>query len=208
MPEESRRDALLAACTDHVLAEGLIGLSLRPLAKAVGTSDRMLIYHFGSRAGLVAAIIDEATARSVDYLGGLPARRSVRAGVLRLWQAYLEPPLHACNLIYVQAAASGYLGQEPYRTRGPRQQRALGGRHARLVRALRRAPPAVDRITQLVESALLGFHVDLATDTPEELTRGGARPRRRRPGAGRLWATAGAGPAWARRPRLPPLQPG
>ena len=74
MPEESRRDALLAACTDHVLAEGLIGLSLRPLAKAVGTSDRMLIYHFGSRAGLVAAIIDEATARSVDVPGR--ARRS------------------------------------------------------------------------------------------------------------------------------------
>jgi AcrR family transcriptional regulator len=87
MPEESRRDALLAACTDHVLAEGLIGLSLRPLAKAVGTSDRMLIYHFGSRDGLVAAIVDESTNRSVTYLKGLPASRSVRAGVLRLWQA-------------------------------------------------------------------------------------------------------------------------
>ena len=56
-------------------SEGLIGLSLRPLAKAVGTSDRMLIYHFGSRAGLVAAIIDEATARSVDYLRGSAGRR-------------------------------------------------------------------------------------------------------------------------------------
>ena len=30
----------------------------------------------------------------------------------------------------------------------------------------------VARITRLVESALLGFHVDLATDTPEELSRG------------------------------------
>ncbi len=172
MPEESRRDALLAACTDHVLAEGLIGLSLRPLAKAVGTSDRMLIYHFGSRDGLVAAIIDEATARSVDYLDRLAAPRTVRAGVLRLWQAYLEPPLHACNLIYVQAAASGYLGQEPYRS-------SVRDSNARWAAAMRGwfercgAPrQRVDRITQLVESALLGFHVDLTTDTPEELTRG------------------------------------
>jgi AcrR family transcriptional regulator len=172
MPQESRRDALLAACTDHVLVEGLIGLSLRPLAKAVGTSDRMLIYHFGSRAGLVAAIIDEATARSVDHLDGLAAPRTVRAGVLRLWQAYLEPPLHACNLIYVQAAASGYLGQEPYRSSvrdsNARWAAAMRGWFERCGAPRRR----VDRITQLVESALLGFHVDLTTDTPEELTRG------------------------------------
>ena len=155
-----------------MLAEGLIGLSLRPLARAVGTSDRMLIYHFGSRAGLVAAIIDEATNRSVGYLRGLPASRSVRAGVLRLWRAYTEPPLYACNLIYVQAAASGYLGQEPYRS-------SVRDSNARWAAAMRDwfercgAPaPRVDRITQLVESALLGFHVDLSTDTPEELTRG------------------------------------
>jgi AcrR family transcriptional regulator len=171
MPEESRRDALLAACTDHVLAEGLIGLSLRPLAKAVGTSDRMLIYHFGNRDGLVAAVIDEATSRSVAHITGMPAPRSVRAGVLNLWQAYLEPPLHACNLIYVQAAASGYLGQEPYRS-------AVRDSNARWAAAMRDwfqrcgAPRAkVDRITQLVESALLGFHVDLSTDSPDELSR-------------------------------------
>jgi AcrR family transcriptional regulator len=172
MPEESRRDALLAACTDHVLSEGLIGLSLRPLAKAVGTSDRMLIYHFGSRDGLVAAVIDEATNRSVAHLGGMRAPRTVRGGVLNLWQAYLEPPLHACNLIYVQAAASGYLGQEPYRT-------SVRDSNARWEAAMRDwflrcgAPrPKVDRITRLVEAGLLGFHVDLATDTPAELSRG------------------------------------
>jgi AcrR family transcriptional regulator len=172
MPQESRRDALLAACTDHVLAEGLIGLSLRPLAKAVATSDRMLIYHFGSRDGLVAAIIDEATNRSVAHLQGMTAPRSVRVGVTQLWQAYLEPPLHACNLIYVQAAASGYLGQEPYRS-------SVRDSNARWEAAMRDwfrrcgAPPKrVDRITRLVEAGLLGFHVDLATDTPSELSRG------------------------------------
>jgi AcrR family transcriptional regulator len=172
MPEESRRDALLAACTDHVLAEGLIGLSLRPLAKAVGTSDRMLIYHFGNRDGLVAAVIDDATSRSVAYLNGMPAPRTVKAGVLELWEAYLRPPLHACNTIYVQAAASGYLGQEPYRTAvrdsNDRWEAAMRDWFLRCGASRRK----VDRITQLVESALLGFHVDLSTDTPAELSRG------------------------------------
>jgi AcrR family transcriptional regulator len=132
----------------------------------------MLIYHFGSRDGLVAAIIDESTNRSVGYLQGLAAPSSVRAGVLRLWQAYHQPPLHACNLIYVQAAVSGYLGQEPYRS-------SVRDSNARWAAAMRDwfercgAPRArLDRITQLVESALLGFHVDLATDSPAELTRG------------------------------------
>ena len=171
-PSPHRRAELLARCTDQVLADGLIGLSLRPLAAAVGTSDRMLIYHFGSRDGLVAAVIDESTERSVAYLGSLTAPKSVRLGVLRLWRAYREKPLHACNLIYVQAAASGYLGQEPYRT-------AVRRSNDRWAAAMRDwfercgAPRSrVERITQLVESALLGFHVDLATDTPEELGRG------------------------------------
>jgi AcrR family transcriptional regulator len=48
-----RHDELLEQATDHVLEHGLIGLTLRPLAAAIGTSDRMLIYHFGSRDALV-----------------------------------------------------------------------------------------------------------------------------------------------------------
>ena len=154
-----------------MLAEGLIGLSLRPLAAAVGTSDRMLIYHFGSRDGLVTAIIDESTDRSVAYLRGLTAPRTVRAGVLRLWRAYHEPPLYSCNLIYVQAAASGYFGQEPYRTSVRRSNDHWAAAMRDWFERCGAPRAKVGRITQLVESALLGFHVDLATETPEELTR-------------------------------------
>lgn len=49
---------LLLAMSAHVRGTGLAGASLRPLAKAAGTSDRMLIYHFGSKAGLMAALLD------------------------------------------------------------------------------------------------------------------------------------------------------
>jgi AcrR family transcriptional regulator len=131
----------------------------------------MLIYHFGSRDGLVAAIVDESTSRRVAHINGMRAPRTVRRAVLDLWAAYLEPPLLACNLIYVQAAAAGYLGQEPYRS-------SVRDSNARWAAAMRDwfqragAPGRkVDRITQLVESALLGFHVDLSTETPAELDR-------------------------------------
>jgi AcrR family transcriptional regulator len=41
------------------LAEHGVGdTSLRALAEAIGTSHRMLLYHFGSREGLLAAVVD------------------------------------------------------------------------------------------------------------------------------------------------------
>ena len=49
---------LLLAMSAHVRGTGLAGASLRPLAKAAGTSDRMLIYHFGSKAALMAELLD------------------------------------------------------------------------------------------------------------------------------------------------------
>jgi AcrR family transcriptional regulator len=42
---------------DYVLAHGLSDLSLRPLAKALKTNARMLVYHFGSREGLMREIL-------------------------------------------------------------------------------------------------------------------------------------------------------
>jgi AcrR family transcriptional regulator len=48
---------LLAAMAAHVRLMGLAGASLRPLAKAAGTSDRMLIYHFGTKAALLTALL-------------------------------------------------------------------------------------------------------------------------------------------------------
>lgn len=43
---------------EYVLKNGLTGLSLRPLAKGVGTSARMLLYHFESREKLLALVIE------------------------------------------------------------------------------------------------------------------------------------------------------
>lgn len=58
-----RRAELLDAVTEFVLEHGLAGLSLRPLARAVGTSARILLYHFGSKEELVASALREARAR-------------------------------------------------------------------------------------------------------------------------------------------------
>ncbi len=51
------RENLLPKLAAHVLEHGLGGASLRPLAKAAGTSDRMLIYHFGNKETLITDVL-------------------------------------------------------------------------------------------------------------------------------------------------------
>lgn len=52
------KETLLPLLAGHVLQHGLSAASLRPLAKAAGTSDRMLIYHFGNKDDLIEQVLD------------------------------------------------------------------------------------------------------------------------------------------------------
>jgi AcrR family transcriptional regulator len=73
VPHSQARERLLAAAVDHALDAGIADLSLRELAAAIGTSHRMLIYHFGSREGLLIAVTQrvEATERATQTGTGL-----------------------------------------------------------------------------------------------------------------------------------------
>jgi AcrR family transcriptional regulator len=64
-PQPEIRERLLDACTDHALAHGLPD-RLGPLAAAAGTSNRMLIYHFGTRDQLLREILQRARQRQLD----------------------------------------------------------------------------------------------------------------------------------------------
>jgi AcrR family transcriptional regulator len=65
------RDTLLDSLADHVLAHGLAASSLRMLAAAAGTSDRMLLYYYADKSALMAAVLERIGAR---LLGELMAR--------------------------------------------------------------------------------------------------------------------------------------
>lgn len=167
-----RHEELLELATDHVLAHGLTGLTLRPLARAIGTSDRMLVYHFGDRDSLVTEVVVRTTERTIAAVDLLPGAPTVRSAVNRLWAAYRTEPLRGCLHVYCQAAATGLIGEEPYRSLA----RAANERWAGALRAyfLRSGTPPrrVGRVVTLVDSSLFGFHLDLATDRPDELAQG------------------------------------
>lgn len=64
-----RRDQLLERAYAYVLEHGLGGLSLRPLALAVGSSPRVLLFLFESKDGLVRALLARARADELELLG-------------------------------------------------------------------------------------------------------------------------------------------
>jgi AcrR family transcriptional regulator len=67
-PPATGREALLARAIWHFAEHGVGDTSLRALAEAIGTSHRMLIYHFGSREGLLAAVVDVVEQGARDTL--------------------------------------------------------------------------------------------------------------------------------------------
>lgn len=67
-PDSARKRQLLDLAYAHVLDNGLAGMSLRPLAEAVGSSPRVLLFLFGSKDGLVQALLARAREDQLQML--------------------------------------------------------------------------------------------------------------------------------------------
>jgi AcrR family transcriptional regulator len=95
MPREvGARDLLLQRVMAYGAREGITGKSLREIALGVGSSHRMLLYHFGSREGLLAAIVAAMEARQRAVLAELSERAQEPTQVmLGLWQQVSSPEL-------------------------------------------------------------------------------------------------------------------
>ena len=149
------------AATDYVLEHGLIGLSLRPLAAALGTSDRMLIYRFGNKDSLVAEVLRTSNARATEYVASLPGSKNPHAAVRDLWAAVSHPAVDGCHRLYVEAAALRLFGQEPYASivrETNNEWRSAVVDH--LTRSGLDGPAAL-RISTLIDAAFVGLRLDL-----------------------------------------------
>jgi AcrR family transcriptional regulator len=67
----TRRELAIEAMADHLLAHGLEAATLRQLAQAAGTSDRMLLYYFNDRDELLSATLERIAARLATKLDAL-----------------------------------------------------------------------------------------------------------------------------------------
>jgi AcrR family transcriptional regulator len=111
-PTGGARERLLAAAMEHVAQHGVGNMSLRGLAEALGTSHRMLIYHFGSRDGLLIEVIraveDQQRAALAQMLldTDAPPAETMR----RMWQRLADPALWPNERLFFEIYAQALQG--------------------------------------------------------------------------------------------------
>src|SRR3954469_7479859 len=110
--EPDARERLLAAAMEHVATHGVGDLSLRGLAAALGTSHRMLIYHFGSREGLLVEVIRTVEAQQRAALAEMlldeaaPPAETMR----RMWRRIADPALWPNERLFFEVYAQALQG--------------------------------------------------------------------------------------------------
>ncbi len=110
--DSARKAELVCQLADHVLSHGLGSASLRPLAAAVGTSDRMLLYYFPDKSALIAAVLEEVAARMTMLLEMQREAVPVAASELeaRLMPIVLDPAVWPFMQLWLEMAAMAARG--------------------------------------------------------------------------------------------------
>jgi AcrR family transcriptional regulator len=109
----SSRDDLLAAALDYVTEHGVSDLTLRGLAQQLGTSHRMLIYHFGSRDGLLVAIVQAVERRQRERLAALLTTPDLTPDeqARRFWTELVDPSMWASERLFFELYGQALQGR-------------------------------------------------------------------------------------------------
>jgi len=89
-PPSPRQAELLELAYQYAVQRGRTDITLRPIAAAIGSSPRVLIYLFGSKDGLIQALLGRARADEIAMLaelraGDWPAGAGLAEAGQRIW---------------------------------------------------------------------------------------------------------------------------
>ncbi|MFE3657201.1 TetR/AcrR family transcriptional regulator [Streptomyces sp. NPDC059165] len=120
-PDLAKRRELLDRVHAYVIRNGLSDLSLRPLARAVGTSDRMLLYYFGTKERLVTEVLALNEERPLLHVrdrlestGPPEDAAAMRRFMEEVWQDFTAPGLRAAFPLYLEVMADSLLHPDRY----------------------------------------------------------------------------------------------
>jgi AcrR family transcriptional regulator len=112
--DSRRKRELLDAAYEWALANGLADFSLRPLARAIGTSPRVLLFLFGSKDGLTRALLARARQDELAALATLrasPQQASLADTGREVWQWLVAPSHRALLSLWLEGYARSLLGE-------------------------------------------------------------------------------------------------
>lgn len=93
-----RRDELRDKALDYFLQHGLAELSLRPLAEQIGTSARLLTYHFESKEKLIMLVMEQVRSRVQQSVAEMMHATRGEAVLESVWHWATDPE----NIPYVR----------------------------------------------------------------------------------------------------------
>jgi AcrR family transcriptional regulator len=117
MPDNSAKERLLDAVIEHLTTDGLGDQSLRRIAAAVGSSHRMLIYHFGSKDGLLVEVVRAVEARTraqVTAIGNATGETTDEM-LRRMWTHVADPALADFERLFFALYGRALQGDERIR---------------------------------------------------------------------------------------------
>jgi len=109
-PDSPRKRELLEAAYRYALGNGLGDMSLRPLARQIGSSPRVLLFLFGSKEGLIRALLARAREDELRYLEELRDSRGGRGAGREVWSWLAAPSHRALLALWVEGYARSLLG--------------------------------------------------------------------------------------------------
>jgi AcrR family transcriptional regulator len=110
--EGQARQALLDRCVAYLQESGFSDASLREIAAGVGTSHRMLIYHFGTREQLLTDVVGRIEATQRAALADLFADEDDLAEIgRRFWRRLSDPALAPAERLFFEICSHAVYGR-------------------------------------------------------------------------------------------------
>lgn len=100
--DERLPDQLRSAIVQYLIRHGLTGLSLRPLAKALGCTPRVLLYHFGSKEKLLVDVLAHIRRQQSATYDRLEARSLTQACQI-IWKRMSAPDSEPLFRLFFEA---------------------------------------------------------------------------------------------------------
>ncbi|MEU4242881.1 TetR/AcrR family transcriptional regulator [Actinoplanes sp. NPDC026619] len=108
------RDELLTRVLGFAASDGLADRSLREIATGAGTSHRMLLYHFGSREGLLTAVVGAMEAQQRAAMTALAETAATPAELMTgVWRAVSGPEVRPFVRAFFEVFALATRGAAP-----------------------------------------------------------------------------------------------
>jgi AcrR family transcriptional regulator len=114
----AKKAQIIEQITGYLIANGMADIGLRKLAEVADTSDRMLIYYFGTKEALLGEVLQAIAAGFTVQLDALLGQQTRRADVLlaELLELGGTPHFRAVIQLWFELVGLAARGQEPFAT--------------------------------------------------------------------------------------------